>query len=366
MNAVVGGSTVELIANVVPWFALFAAVILMLMVGRSLLNGEGREALLGAVGTVVMVVVALVLPRFIRSQSPSAGSGHDEPAGQGEGFPGLDLHGVVDAFGALPGIVWLVPGVIVLGVLLWALRFFSNRAARDRQELFAQYNEDCAAALSATADTARRHLQPTETEETAGSSAAAPVASRERGQAVWEEAMAQEGRILRKWQEYRSSVDMVLAYPSLSKLDDPLAVAASRAMLKTKRLRAAAPPDPDGDPTTWAYVNAVDDLQHAFDLAVASARKRSAFSRKERELLDTALTVLTTIRTTTNPAEEAVNKRKLKKLMEDLPLDMPEAAMLALEAETRLQLTMGIDRRDKDLDFSLLSGGGPGSSAVAV
>lgn len=176
---------------------------------------------------------------------------------------------------------------------------------------------------------------------------------RRKNRDIWNEALAHEKAILDTWREYRSTAKMVLTYPSLSKLDDPITQEAADQMLITRRLRAEEPPNIDADPSTYAYVKAVDELDRRFHRAVRAAEKRNSFTHKERTLIDQALIALQVIRTTTNEAEESLNKHKLKRVLEQLDLDMPRAAMLDIETNYRLQLTTGtVDDQDESMDLT--------------
>lgn len=176
---------------------------------------------------------------------------------------------------------------------------------------------------------------------------------RRKNRDIWNEALAHEKAILDTWREYRSTAKMVLTYPSLSKLDDPITQEAADQMLITRRLRAKEPQNIDADPSTYAYVKAVDELDRRFHRAVRAAEKRNAFTHKERTLIDQALIALQVIRTTTNEAEESLNKHKLKRVLKQLDLDMPRAAMLDIETNYRLQLTTGtVDDQDESMDLT--------------
>lgn len=176
---------------------------------------------------------------------------------------------------------------------------------------------------------------------------------RNKNRDIWNEALAHEKAILDTWREYRSTAKMVLTYPSLSKLDDPITQEAADQMLITRRLREKEPPNIDADPGTYAYVKAVDELDRRFHRAVRAAEKRNSFTHKERTLIDQALIALQVIRTTTNEAEESLNKHKLKSVLEQLDLDMPRAAMLDIETNYRLQLTTGtVDDQDESMDLT--------------
>ncbi|MDJ0320251.1 hypothetical protein [Pseudarthrobacter sp. PS3-L1] len=147
----------------------------------------------------------------------------------------------------------------------------------------------------------------------------------------------------RRWLDYELDVGKMIDFPMMSDVREPLTVAFLRAKREAEGLR----PPPGGDPLPVArceaYRAAVNSFDVAFGIAEREARriKDGRFTGPERDRLATARKLLRLAEdTAATPAERQSAYRRVRRELDGL-IDLPDAAVAALETRMAPMLDSG-------------------------
>ena len=147
-------------------------------------------------------------------------------------------------------------------------------------------------------------------------------------------AIEEHDRTDTRWLEYELDVALLLDYPLMTDMRDPLTERFHRAKLRADFFRPAGVADlVDSRDATRDYLDAVQEYVSAFDVAEAEAirRRRTGFSKEDQERLTRAQRLLRVSADTAATSQERERAYRLARRELDGLIVLPERARAALE-----------------------------------
>lgn len=147
-------------------------------------------------------------------------------------------------------------------------------------------------------------------------------------------AIEEHDRTDTRWLEYELDVALLLDYPLMTDMRDPLTERFHRAKLRADFFRPAGVEDlVDSRDATRDYLDAVQEYVSAFDVAEAEAirRRRTGFSKEDQERLTRAQRLLRVSADTAATSQERERAYRLARRELDGLIVLPERARAALE-----------------------------------